>query len=552
MPTTESPSPTGSDPTSDDDGAPVLIVGAGPVGLVAACELARHGVTARVVEALDEPTTQSRAVGVQPRSQELFAALGILDRVAGLSLPQRHIEIDTRDGDGVRPLVRIDMQELPTRHPTILNLPQTATEAVLRERAAELGVRIERGVRLTGLTQDPDGVDVVLQSATGTERARYPWVVGADGGHSAVRGLAGSALQGEFRGSHFAMADVTVHSAFPTDVTRLFASPGGLTVMLCMAHGRTRLMFQVPDPGPDAGTGPSLELIAQLARDRMGAEVTVSDPSWLTYYSIHHAQVPQYRIGRVLLGGDAAHIHSPAGGQGMNTGMQDAANLAWKLALVSRAAAGAELLDSYHDERHPVGAAVVRKATVMADAMTLPGVRATARNAGMRLVGRLDAVTHALAENLAELTVGYRHSPIVRREDHRPRGALRAGDHAEDLVDLTDGHGVPVRIEDLLGRHPGHLLLVGTTDTELLGQLRDVLGELGVVLPLVATAQGAPEDAVVDAGGELARRYGIGERGMALVRPDGYLGYLAGRIDADGLADHLSQDLHVPLSISRV
>jgi 2-polyprenyl-6-methoxyphenol hydroxylase-like FAD-dependent oxidoreductase len=564
-------SPTPSDGSDGSDGRPrpdrpvVLVVGAGPVGLVAACELARHGVRARVVETLAAPTVQSRAVGVQPRSQEMLATLGVLQRVAAQALPQHRIEIDTTDGDDVSPLVQIDMTDLPTRHPTILNLPQTATESVLRERARELGVTIERGVTLTGLTQDADGVDVVLRSGPagdhggdqvgdhGDEHARFDWVVGADGAHSAVRGLAGSALHGGFHGSHFAMADVVVDSPYPRDVTRLFAARGGLTVMLCMAEGRTRLMFQISDPGPDAGTGPTLEEIRDLTRERMAGTVTVSDPTWMTYYSIHHAQIPQYRVGRVLLGGDAAHIHSPAAGQGMNTGMQDAANLAWKLALVCRGVADHRLLDSYHDERHPVGAAVVRKATLMADAMTFTGVRAGARDAAMGVVGHHERITRAMAENFAELTVAYRHSPIVRRDGHHPHGALRAGEHAEDLLPLTDHHGTPVRIEDLLARRPGHVLLAGTTDPDELASLRAALGDLGTVLPLVSAAQDAPVEAVVDAvvdavfdvDGALARRYGIGEHGLALIRPDGYLGYLSTRIHPDGLVEHLSGDLHV-------
>jgi 2-polyprenyl-6-methoxyphenol hydroxylase-like FAD-dependent oxidoreductase len=516
----------------------VLVVGAGPSGLIAAIELARHGITARVVEALVTPTIQSRAVGVQARSQEMLATLGVLERITALSLPQHFIEIDVADGDGVRRLARIDMTDLPSRHPSLLNLPQTSTEAVLRERAGELGVTIERGVRLTGLTQDDEGVDVVLQSERGEEHARVGWVVGTDGGHSAVRTSVGSALHGGFHGSHFAMADLIVESPYDRDVTRLFAARGGLTIMLCMAGGRTRLMFQVPEPGP--ASGPTLEEIQALAHERMSTSVTVSDPTWMTYYSIHHAQVPQYRIGRVLLAGDAAHIHSPAGAQGMNTGMQDAANLAWKLALVARGLAGEGLLDSYHDERHPVGAAVVRKATLMADAMTLTGVAAVVRDAVIRTVGHHERITHAMAENFAELTVAYRHSPIVGSAVPSRRGAVRAGDHVDDLLEMTGPDGTPVLVEDLLRRHPGHLVLALTADPAELAALGQALGDLGTVVPVVRDGREAPSDAVVDPRGAVAERYGIGGRGLVLVRPDGYVGWLSGTIDVPALTDRLT------------
>ena len=518
----------------------VLVVGAGPVGLVAACELARHGVVPRVVEALAVPTVQSRAVGVQPRSQEMLATLGVLDRFLAASLPQQRIEIDQPDGDGFRRLTGMDLAHLPTRHPSILDLPQTDTEALLRDRAAELGVVVERGVTLTDLHQDADGVEVVLRSEGGEERARVDYVFGADGGHSAVRGLVGSALQGTFTGSHFAMADVVVDSDYARDVTRLFASPGGLTVMMCMLGGRTRLLFQVPDPGPDAGE-PTLELVQELARARMGRTVRVSDPSWLTYYSVHQAQIPQYRVGRVFLGGDAAHIHSPAAAQGMNTGMQDAANLAWKLALVCRGMASDQLLDSYHAERHPVGAAVVRKATVMARSMTLTGIPAVARNTGMRIVGHSDRLAHAMAKNIAQLTVAYRHSPIVRRAGHVPHGALRPGEHLDDLAELTDPAGTPVLLEELLRDRPGHLLLTRTTDDDGLASLRSALGELGTVVPVVPRPDDAAPDAVVDGTGALVTRYGLGDDGLVLIRPDGYLAYVSTSSDPGALRDHLDE-----------
>ena len=516
----------------------VLVVGAGPVGLVAACELARHGVVPTVIETLTQPTQQSRAVGVQPRSQEMFSVLGVLDDVLERSLPQHAIEIHS--GADPHPLVHVDTTHLGTSHPTILNLPQTEVETVLRARAAELGVRIRRGVTLTALSQDADGVDVTFHTDGGDESGRFEWVFGADGGHSAVRKLVGSELHGGFHGSHFAMGDVRVDSPFARDVTRLFSSADGLTVMLCMQDDRTRLMFQVPEVGEEP---PTLEQLQKLATQRMGESVRVSEPTWLTYYSIHHAQVPQYRYGRVFLGGDAAHIHSPAAGQGMNTGMQDAANLAWKLALVSRGRAGDGLLDSYDEERHPVGAQVVRKATAMADAMTFTGIRREVRDATMGAIGHIDRITHALAENLAELTVAYHHSPIVHREGHRPIGSHTAGDHIVDRYDLTTDGGAPVTLEQLLEHHPGFVLLANAPQNDELHALQEVLGGVGCVVPVVASADDAVPGAVVDSAGALSTSLGIGERGIALIRPDGYLGYLSASPAAAALRDHLDTTL---------
>jgi 2-polyprenyl-6-methoxyphenol hydroxylase-like FAD-dependent oxidoreductase len=525
---------TSSLPAPDFDR--VLIVGAGPVGLVAACELARHGITPVLIESLTEPTRQSRAVGVQPRSQEMFAALGVLDTIQARALPQHAVEIHS--GSNPQPLVHVDTTRLDTPHPTILNLPQTEVESVLRDRAAALGVEIRRGVTLTGLTQHDDDVDVTLSTQHGDEIERFSWIVGADGGHSAVRKLVGSELHGGFHGSHFAMGDVRVDSPYERDVTRLFSSPDGLTVMLCMQNDRTRLMFQVPEVGDGS---PTLEQLQDLATERMGDSVTVSEPSWLTYYSIHHAQVPQYRYGRAFLGGDAAHIHSPAAGQGMNTGMQDAANLAWKLALVARGMASEKLLDSYNDERHPVGAEVVRKATAMADAMTFTGARAHLRDDAMRAVGHLDRVTHALAENLAELTVAYHHSPIVHRDGHTPHAALTAGDHIIDTFTLTTIEGTSITLEELLLRHPGHLLLALEPDTEQLAALREAVSQFAEVVPVSASGEGMTADAIVDPDNAIGSRLGIGDRGVALIRPDGYLGYLSASPDVAHLSTYLAK-----------
>ena len=537
--------PTSSSPQS------VLVVGAGPVGLVAACELARQGVMPRLIDTLPEPTTQYRAVGVQPRSQEMMAALGVLDRIRSLALPQVAIEIDAPRPNGFETLTRVDLTGLPSRFPTLLNLPQTDTEAVLRERAAELGVVIERGVSLTELTMDDTGVDVVLSTPTGEERARVDWIVAADGGHSTVRAAVGSKLEGSFHGTHFVVADVSIEADFARDTTRLFAAPDGLTVMMCMLHNRTRLLFQIPDPGTDAPT-PTLEDIQRLAHQRMGGNVRVYDPESISYYTIHHAQVPNYRVDRALLAGDAAHIHSPAGGQGMNTGMQDAANLAWKLALVCRGLAEPKIMDSYHNERHPVGADVVRRTTMMANGMTLSGPAALARNAVMKTVGHLEGLRQVMAESISEVSVAYPNSPITAATGHRPHRAPAPGSHAADLAGLTTMRGEAVSIGDLL-QEPGHLLLALTDDPASLEQLADALGPIGRViafipdtasLPSPASSAVPPITSIADPEGALASHYGVGPHGLALVRPDGYLGYLSTTIDPDALQEYLSTRLH--------
>ncbi|WP_433505810.1 FAD-dependent monooxygenase [Pseudonocardia halophobica] len=518
----------------------VLVVGAGPVGLTTACQLARQGVPVRIVDALEQPTTESRAVGVHARSMEMLAALGVLPR---LEVRGRRIDaLEILDGRTGATRTNLDVTGVPSRHPYVLDVPQPDTEAVLADRAAELGVVVERGVTLTALTQDADGVDVTLRTRDGEETARVGWVVGADGGHSSTRTLAGAKLEGGFHGQHFAMADVDIDTAWAPDTIRMFQHPDGMGILFPLAGTRARIMFFVDDPGSGA-PDPTLAQIQALADARMGRKVTVRDPRWLTYFEVHHAQVPRYRLGRVLLAGDAAHIHSPAGAQGMNTGIQDAANLAWKLALVARHRADAALLDSYHDERHPVGAMVVRTTTTLTNVGTASGPEAAVRDVAMVVVGHLPRVAGTGAATLAETTIGYRDSTLAVHRGHHRHGAARAGEHAPDPDGLLRPDGSPVTVEGLLGR-PGMVLLVRTGEAATVDELRGVLGDLGTVVRVVSDA-GAAGECVLDPDDVLGRAYGLGSEGLALIRPDGYLGLVADQADAAALRAYLADTLRI-------
>ncbi|MGY1778258.1 FAD-dependent monooxygenase [Geodermatophilus sp. SYSU D00804] len=516
----------------------VLVVGAGPVGLVAACELARQGLRPRIVDPLEQPTDQSRAVLLHPRSQEMLAALGALDRIDAAARRIGAVEIRA----GGRPLVHLPLGGLPTRHPWALDVPQSDTEAALAARAAELGVTVERGVGMAGLTQDADGVDVTLRGARSEERVRVGWVVAADGAHSPTRKAVGTALAGTFTGRHFVFADVDADTDLPPDTVRLFASPEGISGLFPLPGERVRLMFLVAPPAE--GVSPTLELVQALADRRMEGRVAVHRARWLTFFEVHHGQVPRYRHGRVLLAGDAAHVHSPAGGQGMNTGMQDAAGLAWRLALVARGRAGAALLDSYDAERRPVGAAVIRETTALTAAGTLTGAPAAVRNAVLSAAGRVPRLRSAAAARLAELTVAYPGSPVVGSAGRAVARAARPGRHAPDPAGLLDADGSPVRIGDLL-RRPGHLLLVRTGDAGVLAALRGTLGDLGTVVPVVRDAADAVAGALVDPHDVVGRTYGTGDDGLVLVRPDGYVGFTSVPADPAALAAHLGDALRV-------
>jgi 2-polyprenyl-6-methoxyphenol hydroxylase-like FAD-dependent oxidoreductase len=519
-------------PAGEDE---VLVIGAGPVGLTAACHLARLGVAVRVVDALDRPTTESRAVGVHARSMEMLASLGVLARLEARG--RRIGALAVVSGQTGETRARLDLRAAPSRHPYVLDVAQPDTEEVLAQRAAELGVRVERGVRLTGLTQDADGVEVGLRSREGERTVRVGWVVGADGGHSTTRRLVGLPLEGDFTGQHFAMADVDVDTPLSPDTIRMFSHPDGMGILFPLVGERARVMFFVDAPGPGAGD-PTLEQIQALADARMGGRIRVRDPRWLTYFEVHHAQVARYRSGRVFLAGDAAHVHSPAGAQGMNTGIQDAANLAWKLALVVQGRADAELLDTYHDERHPVGAEVVRATTALTDVGTASGPEAAIRDVGLFVVGHVHRLGSSAATRLAELTVHYRDSPLSVQHGRPHRGA-RPGEHAPDPVGLRRRDGTPVAVEELL-TGPGWVLLARSGDPTRLAELRRAFDGVGTVVGVVDDAAAAEDrDWVVDADDVLGRTYGLGSEGVALIRPDGYLGLMADSADAGVVRSYL-------------
>ncbi len=520
----------------------VLIVGAGPVGLTTACQLARLGVAVRVVEALERPTTESRAVGVHARSLEMLAPLGVLPRLE--SRGRRIAALEMVSGETGRTRARMELAGAPSRHPYVLDVAQPDTEAVLAERAAELGVVVDRGVQLTALTQDADGVEVTLRSRDGEQGTRVGWVVGADGGHSTTRQLVGAHLVGGFHGQHFAMADVDVDTPFSRDTIRMFTHPDGMGILFPLAGSRARIMFFVDAPGPDAGD-PTLEQIQALADARMGGNVKVRNPRWLTYFEVHHAQVPRYRYRRAVLAGDAAHTHSPAGAQGMNTGMQDASNLAWKLALVVQGRANPELLDTYNDERHPIGAEVVRMTTALTDVGTASGPEAAIRNAALFVVGHVHLIGSATAASMAELTINYRDSYLSVHDGAHHHGAARAGDHAPDPDGLLRPDRTPVTVEELLTR-PGMTLLVRTDDSGAVEELRRVLGDLGAVTRIVGSASSATDaDYLVDPADIIGRDYGLGAEGVALIRPDGYLGLVAGSADPGLVRSYLHDVLRV-------
>jgi len=497
--------------------ADVLVVGAGPTGLTLACDLARRGVAVRIVDQAPEFPQGSRGKGLSPRSLEVLGDLGPVDRLLKTGVThmpfrkyQGAVVIDETDPEADR-MVTPDVP-----YPAGLMIPQPLVEQALRDRLADFGVAVELGAGLRDLTQDPDGVTA---SVGGTQvRARY--LAGCDGGRSTVRKALGLRLHGETPDVQLmAVGDVEVDGLGRDAWHQWFGADGA--IMLCPLPGTTSFQVQAShEPGPDGSPlEPTLENF-QRTFDRVAGVpgVRLHDLTWRSSYRVQVRMVDRLRVGRVFVAGDAAHVHPIAGGLGMNSGIQDAYNLGWKLGLVLAGAAAPGLLDTYDTERLPIASWLLDITSARLDAAL-----AAIEKPG----GGVDAVASA---ELSQLTLGYRWSRLSRDAASRPGGladGLRAGDRAPDAPCRDPLTGAQVRLFDLF-RGP-HFTLLGLGERGAAA-----VGGLGAasVKPYLIGPGG-----LVDDGGHVARAYG--EDALVLVRPDGYVGLIADADDASAVAGYL-------------
>jgi 2-polyprenyl-6-methoxyphenol hydroxylase-like FAD-dependent oxidoreductase len=392
--------------------AKVLVLGAGPVGLTMAIELRRYGIDFRIVEKAETRSDKSKALVVWSRTLELLERGGLSDRfvAAGRKVDAANIIA------GGKPIAHIGLREMDTPYSYALVLPQSDTERLLEDALEKRGVKVERQVEAISLTPERDGVAVSLRGADGsTEDARFDWVIGCDGAHSLARHSLGMEFEGDTLLSDFILADVHLQN-FPVPENELgvyWHEEGALAVFPITA-GRFRVVADLGTAeGPKPRT-PTLDEVQAVVDRRGPGGVTVTDPAWLSGFRINERKVRDYRAGRVFLVGDAAHVHSPAGGQGMNTGMQDAFNLAWKLSLVINGIVpDGTLLDSYSRERSAIGDKVLADARHLTALVVMRNHAAQAvRNFVGGLLFGLAPVRKAMAETLTEIAIGYPDSPI--------------------------------------------------------------------------------------------------------------------------------------------
>src|SRR5262245_20736783 len=448
--------PDGS--TTSPASAPLLVIGAGTTGLTLACELARHGVPIRIVDRLAEVNPHCRATTLHSRTLEIFHDLGIAEAVTAEAPPIRALNHYVEG----RRVSRDELGHVDSPYPYSLSLEQSRTEAILEALLERLGVRVERRTELLAISEGPDAVRATLRGPGGREEVvDAPWLIGCDGAHSTVRHQTHQAFPGSEDSHQYAIADVVLDGPIAQDEAHVFLTDGGVLYMFPLPRGRVLLAAEVAAHHDGATETPALEEIQSLVGERGPAGTRVSDPRWLSYFRIHYRLARHYRHGRrVFLAGDAVHVHSPVGGHGMNTGIQDAYNLGWKLALVARGLAAPALLETYEAERRAIAEDVVKWTRAVTERSEAFAGMSPARRERLYVnVTVPDAEARRIARHAEELDLDYRRSAICA--EHRPRGrpsGLHAGTQALDAGPLQCGDR-RFTLFDLL-RGPRHALLL--------------------------------------------------------------------------------------------
>ena len=476
----------------------VLISGSGPVGLTMANELVRHGISVRIVDKSAERTDKSKALVLWSRTLELFDHAGYVDPFLAAGMQAHGAQMS----NGKDVIARISLDDIESVYPYALMIPQSDTERVLEEQLAKRGVKVERTVGLESFTDQGNQVQAVLRKASGeSETLTADWLIGCDGAHSTVRHGLGFTFDGTTQPSDWYLADGHISGLEPQDRLHIFWHKDGILAFFPITEGRWRVIADLGPAQNDAHCpDPTLQEVQALITLRGKDGIVIKDAYWLAAFRINERKVSQYGRGRAFLAGDAAHIHSPAGGQGMNTGMQDAFNLAWKLSLVIGGVCKPTLLDSYSVERSAVGDMVLRNASRLTDAAIVrnPIIQGL-RNTVVKFALGFPQLGHRVANLLAELDIGYPRSPLTVAGAHHP-SARKAGERWPERLPADPGRA--------------RFTAIGPADA---------VSALAAKFPKLVQAAAGRADA----------------RDLSLVRPDGYVGFAGAASDRAGAEAYL-------------
>lgn len=476
----------------------VLIVGAGPVGLTMAAQCLRYNISCRIIEKRAAPSKESRALVIHAKTLELLRFVGVSKTFVRKGLP---IEKGLIHFNG-KPKLTLDLTSIDTPYPYALSLDQSDTERILEAHLKKKGLRVERKKELVSLSEKGEAT---IKFRGKKEKIKPKYVLACDGAHSTVRHELNLEFKGKRYEEHFVLADLYVKWPKKKPGIMAYAHRDGVAAFFPLTHkGRYRFIATIPKGTEEV----SLEMMQEIASRRSGQNIQLSRPVWTSLFRIHKRAVPKMRYGNIFLLGDAAHIHSPVGGQGMNIGMHETGNLAWKLRLVLDGAPD-ELLDTFNEERYPIVEGILR-GTDVATRIVLSNslLSFVLRGVLFPLVDLISPIKKAIVENMSELLINYEDSSIVS-EDWNGRGGIEAGHRAPDV---TVGSK---QLFDLLKKPKHRILVVG--DVKKFAQFSDR-----------ATIHS------VRSNSKAAKKYGLDKEGVYIIRPDGYVGYRSNTLNVEG------------------
>jgi 2-polyprenyl-6-methoxyphenol hydroxylase-like FAD-dependent oxidoreductase len=532
----------------------LLIVGAGPTGLTLACLCRQLGINLRIIDKNPGPSTTSKAIGLQYRISEVLAYMGIVERFFERGSSPTPVNVY----EGTRRLVRFQFDLAGRQNgrdafrPRPIMLPQSETESLLGGLLRQRGGEIEWSTEFLNFHQDASRVISKVRRGDGSEEEIISiWLVSCEGAHSTVRKHAGIAFEGKTYPMAFVLADVEMDWALSHEENHVWMHRDGSFAALPLpgCANLWRLFFEVSLNADVLADGVTLAAVQRLMATRSGLTVEpIHNPRWLSEFRINCRMVDRFRAGRVFVAGDAAHIHSPTGGQGITTGVQDAINLAWKLGRVLRGAPDS-LLDTYQEERLPKAKEVLletdRTTTVFFS--TNPLIRLL-RDYVILPVLRMKAVQKRMFGKLSQLHVNYRSSPLSKDEVRGwlARPYLKAGDRAPDVMFRFAHSGESVTLFNLL-QSVQPVVLVGsnakTVNFDFLKSLLTALAKLNIQAYIVTSKHdqlwNLEQNCLVDLYGDFRELYGLEEDFLCLIRPDGHLGLIQRPISPDALKDYL-------------
>ncbi len=504
----------------------ILIVGAGPVGLVLASELARRNVPVRIIDHAPAPSNTSRAVLIHARTLEIFADMDLLEPMLEAGRPIHGASVFA----GKKLVVRFPFDELDSAYRFALDLPQPETERILLAHLESLGVVVERRTTLVGFDRRPDSLSVFLRAEeSGSHTAQVSWLVGCDGAQSTVRHTLGVHFGGDGEADNYLLADVRIDWDRPDDEWFSWLHEDGLISVFPLPNGLHRVIV--------AGAGAAgVEDFHQVWNARIPLDAKLGEPVWISGFRLLPRKVEHYRQGRALLAGDAAHVMNPAGGQGMNTGIQDAYNLAWKLALVVQGHAPESLIDSYSAEREPVARGAFEFAADITSLATLRHPLAQGlRNSAAGLLSQFENIQQRAAARLGATRIHYRNGVLAGEAGSWRHAALVTGDRAPAIPRTLGGEAFKLLL--FTGNRPDEAVL------EQFAGLAHWVKERfpGIIETCLIAAHPASWTGTIvpDPDGSIHSRYGARKPCLYLIRPDKYVAFRSSGIELQPLANYL-------------